>query len=66
MTVFVVYDEAGSGRLVGVFESEQDAIEVVTANPNYYRIYECELNKISSEALAWLNPKQKEQLEKFK
>jgi hypothetical protein len=65
MTVYVVYDEAGSGRIVGVFESETDALEILKVNPNYYRISKCELNKISTEAMAWLGQAQKQQLDKF-
>lgn len=54
MKLFVVYDEMGSGRLVGVFDTEQKAVEIQSVNLNYYRIVECELNDIQKEALDWL------------
>lgn len=54
MKLFAVYDEMGSGRLVGVFDSESKAVEIQNLNLNYYRIYECNLNEIQKEALEWL------------
>lgn len=63
MKLFVVYDEMGNGRLVGVFDSENKAIEIQNINLNYYRIVECELNEISKEALEWLTENQRKKVE---
>ena len=53
--LFVVYDQKGAGRIVGVFDSIRLARRVVAIDPQYYRLYRSEANHIRSDAIAWLN-----------
>lgn len=53
--LYVVYDQKGAGRVVGVFDSFRLARRVVAIDPQYYRLYRSEANHIRSEAIEWLN-----------
>ena len=53
--LYVVYDQKGAGRVVGVFDSLGLARRVVAIDPQYYRLHRSDANHIRSEAIAWLN-----------
>ena len=52
-TVFVVMDTKGSGRIVGVFESEPQATEVQAVSPQYYRLTAVRLNEVNPDCVRW-------------
>jgi hypothetical protein len=53
-SVFVVVDTKGAGRVVGVFDNEPRASEVVAINPQYYRMTTIPLNEINPECVRWV------------
>jgi hypothetical protein len=62
-SVFVVYDTMGSGRIVGVFDCEADALRVIGPFGAYHELHRCELNAIDPECLKWtVNEAQKAHL----
>jgi hypothetical protein len=52
--VFVVLDTKGSGRIVGVFEREAQALEILAVSPQYYRVFPLRLNEINPECVRWI------------
>ncbi|HET9453033.1 MAG TPA: hypothetical protein VFO66_02015 [Gemmatimonadaceae bacterium] len=56
--VWVVVDTKGAGRVVGVFESEAQAAEIVAINPSYYRVTQLRLNEINPECVRWVQDEQ--------
>jgi uncharacterized protein YjiS (DUF1127 family) len=52
--VFVVLDTKGAGRVVGVFEREAQATEIVAINPQYYRLTQLRLNEINPDCVRWV------------
>lgn len=56
--VFVVLDTKGAGRVVGVFESESKAAEIVAVNPQYYRLTAIPMNEINPECVRWVQDEQ--------
>ena len=61
--VFVVFDTKGAGRMVGAFASARLAESVRAVDPHYYRVHRLQLDRVRSEALAWLNsPAQRDAL----
>jgi hypothetical protein len=52
--VFVVLDTKGAGRVVGVFDREPQATEIVGINPQYYRMTSLRLNEINPECVRWV------------
>ncbi|MCG8418673.1 MAG: hypothetical protein MJE77_12105 [Proteobacteria bacterium] len=53
MQLYVVIDTQGDGRIMGVFDSRESANELVGIDPNYYKLYPCMLNEVSSTSLRW-------------
>lgn len=53
MKLFVVVDTLGAGRVVGVFDSREEADRVLAVEPGYYQAHECDLRQINPEALDW-------------
>jgi len=51
--LFVVVDLMGSGRVVGVFDSERAAARVVGEFGEYYRITRCRINRIDPDVVDW-------------
>ena len=56
--VFVVLDTKGAGRVVGVFDSEAQAAEIVAINPSYYRVTQLRLNEINPDCVRWVQDEQ--------
>ena len=52
--LFVVLDSKGAGRVVGVFEREAQAAEIVAINPSYYRVTPLRLNEINPDCVRWV------------
>ena len=57
-TVFVVLDTKGTGRLVGVFESEPQAAEIQAISPQYYRLTPMRLNEVNPDCVRWAQDEQ--------
>jgi hypothetical protein len=57
-TVFVVIDTNGAGRVVGVFESEPQAQEIHSVNPQYYRLTKVALNEVNPDCVRWVRDEQ--------
>lgn len=53
MDLYVVLDTMGDGRVVGVFDSEAAAAQVIGEFRAYYKLHRCRLNEITAEALGW-------------
>jgi hypothetical protein len=53
MDVFVVVDTAGSGRIVGVFDDEAAAREVIGRWAEYYKLRRVTLNRVDPEVVDW-------------
>ncbi len=53
MKLYVIYDHQGGGRLIGVFDCQERAWEIINIDPHYYKLYECELNSVTREAVQW-------------
>jgi len=53
--IFVVWDAIGDGRVVGVFDSEEFARELLSVNPHYYRYYRCHFGQPTPDAISWLD-----------
>ena len=67
MTVFVVYDLSGAGRVVGVFRSAYRANRIVSVNPAYYRVTRCKLDDVTDAAFDWLESMdQRDRLERLR
>ena len=56
--VFVVLDSKGAGRIVGVFEREAQAIEILAISPQYYRVFPLRVNEINPECVKWVQDEQ--------
>ena len=52
--VFVVLDTKGSGRVVGVFDDEARAAEILAINPQYYRMTPLRVNEVNPECVRWV------------
>lgn len=52
--VFVVLDSKGAGRIVGVFEREAQALEILGVSPQYYRVFPMRMNEINPECVRWV------------
>ena len=53
MNLYVVIDTKGSGRVLGVFDARERAERVARSVPAYYRLHECQLNRIDPDVLDW-------------
>lgn len=53
MSLFVVLDVSGAGRVLGVFDSETTARALVDRYPHYYKLHRVEPNQIAEEAEQW-------------
>jgi hypothetical protein len=53
-TVYLVMDTKGSGRVVGVFEREVEASEIVAVSPQYYRLQTMRLNEVNPDCVRWV------------
>lgn len=62
MKLYIIFDTKGCGRLVGVFDKKEHAEEVVSVEPNYYKMYACDLNRVNPRALSWLETDDKKAL----
>jgi hypothetical protein len=51
--LYVVVDTMGAGRIVGVFDNEPRAREIIGPFGAYYKLYRCRLNQIDPEVLGW-------------
>jgi hypothetical protein len=51
--VYVVMDTKGSGRIVGVFENEAKADEILAINPMYYRLTRIGMNEVNPDCVRW-------------
>ena len=60
--LFVVWDALGDGRLVGVFDNEALAREILSVNPLYYRYYRCQFGQPTADAIDWLDQEGKTHL----
>ena len=47
-------DTKGAGRVVGVFDREAQAAEIVAINPQYYRMTPLRLNEINPDCVRWV------------
>ncbi len=56
--VFVVMDTKGAGRLVGVFENETKAEEILAINPMYYRLTRIGMNEVNPDCVRWVQDEQ--------
>jgi hypothetical protein len=52
--VFVVIDSKGAGRVLGVFDHQAHALEILAVRPSYCRVFPMHLNEIDSECLRWV------------
>ncbi|MBU1109420.1 MAG: N-acetyltransferase [Candidatus Riflebacteria bacterium] len=60
--LFVVWDAIGDGRLVGVFDNELLAREILSVNSHYYRYYRCQFGHPTADAIDWLDQEGKAHL----
>ena len=66
MDLFVVVDTMGDGRIVGVFDSEAAAQNVIGTWDEYYKLRRCRLNQVDPEVLGWArNEAQRDWLRRF-
>ena len=64
--LFVVLDSKGAGRIVGVFEREAQALEILAVSPQYYRVFPMRVNEINPECVRWIqDEKGRESLERL-
>ncbi len=52
--LFVVLDTKGAGRVVGVFDDEARAAEILAVNPQYYRVTPLRVNEVNPECVRWV------------
>ena len=55
MTLHVVVDTKGGGRVLAVVESRSEADELCAISPLYYKAHRAELNRINPECLEWVD-----------
>src|SRR4051812_43701291 len=53
MEVFVVIDTMGDARVLGVFDSLEEATAIAQRDAHYMKVHRCVLNAIDEEAIAW-------------
>jgi hypothetical protein len=53
MTLYVVLDLLGAGRVVGVFDDRARAERVIGDFHHYYKLFPIELNRIDRSVLGW-------------
>jgi hypothetical protein len=56
--VYVVMDMKGNGRVVGVFENEAKAEEILAINPMYYRLTRIGMNEVNPDCVRWVQDEQ--------
>lgn len=50
---WIVLDQMGDGRVVGIFDSAARAERVVGEFSGYYKIHACRLNRIAPDVVHW-------------
>jgi hypothetical protein len=66
MTLYVVVDLLGAGRIVGVFDERSRAEKIIGGFGHYYKLHEIEMNRVDPAVLGWaVNDEQRAWLRQF-
>lgn len=65
LKLYVLWDEMGGGRIIGVFTKQETAQKIIDLNPHYYRLAECEPDSVTSDALRWMDEETKNNLKEL-